>query len=408
VAALFYPAYETPYMNRPILTLGLAALTSCVLAGTPSAKDVTKTEPEAPQTLAKQLENLGRIYHSEDENSLFQDVWFLGRYHGQYHWTDGSAGEDEGYESRRVRLGTQVTLLKKLTLHAQAISGSDFEPTYNGFTELWAQWQFNKEFGITVGQQKNRFTWDRNLSSRYINVLERSMLTNMWGVDYTPAVTISGTIGDFNYYTGVFSNFTDKDMGRAFTEFDGGWSYLFAGTWDLHDKLGTDHAWINASYLHSDFNEFSTNMNRFQDGVAAALILTEGSMGLTTEVTAGFGAEGGDVFGINFQPTFFLTDKVQLVGRYQLATSNGAEGLQAQRRYERNAGLGKGDLYQAAFLGVHYLIAAHRIKLISGVEYATIGGENTWTAYTGFRVFWGPHSNGPYPAGKNGTLPGAF
>jgi phosphate-selective porin OprO and OprP len=396
-------------MKSPLAILLAATIAgTTVQAGTPSTKNPVTTEPTAPKTLAEQLGSLGRLYHSESDDSIFQEIWLLGRYHGQYHWTEGSAGDDEGYESRRIRLGTQMTLFKKLTLHAQAISGSDFEPAYNGFTELWAQWQFCKKFGITVGQQKNRFTWDRNLSSRYISVLERAMLTNLWGVDYTPAVTINGTIGNFNYYTGVFSNATGTDMWKAFTQLDSGWSYLFAGTWDLKDKLGTDHAWINASYLHSEANANATNMDRFSDGVAAALILTEGPFGLTTEVTAGWGAEEGDVFGLNVQPTFFLTDKIQLVGRYQIATSNGAEGLQAQKRYERNAGLGKGDLYQAGFLGVHYLIAAHRIKLITGIEYATIGGEHTWTASTGFRIFWGPHSNGPYPAGKDGTLKGLF
>jgi phosphate-selective porin OprO and OprP len=396
-------------MRHIVSSLLLSALTAASLqAGDSAAKNPVTTEPQVPATLAEQLANLGRVYHSEDENSLFQDVWILGRYHGQYHWSEGSAGEDEGYESRRVRLGTQFTLLKKLTIHAQAISGSDFEPAYNGFTELWAQWQFSKEFSITVGQQKNRFTWDRNLSSRYISYLERSAVTNMFNVDYTPAVVFQGTLGNFNYYTGVFTNKSGTDMWDSFTNLNSGWSYLFAGTWDLKKSLGTDHAWINASYVHSEANENATNMNRFTDGVAAALILTEGPLGLTTEATLGYGAETGDVWALNFQPTYFLTDKVQLVGRYQLAGSNGDEGIQAQKRYERNAGLGRGDLYQAAYFGVHYLIAAHRIKLISGVEYATVGGEHTWTASCGFRIFWGPHSNGPYPAGNNGTLPGLY
>jgi phosphate-selective porin OprO and OprP len=141
-------------MRHIVSSLLLSALTAASLqAGDSAAKNPVTTEPQVPATLAEQLANLGRVYHSEDENSLFQDVWILGRYHGQYHWSEGSAGEDEGYESRRVRLGTQFTLLKKLTIHAQAISGSDFEPAYNGFTELWAQWQFSKEFSITVGQQ---------------------------------------------------------------------------------------------------------------------------------------------------------------------------------------------------------------------------------------------------------------
>jgi phosphate-selective porin OprO and OprP len=75
---------------------------------------------------------------------VLQELWVLGRYHGQYHWSEGNDGEDEGWEVRRFRLGGQARLFQNLTLHAQAVSGSDFEPFYNGFTELWAGWRFSE------------------------------------------------------------------------------------------------------------------------------------------------------------------------------------------------------------------------------------------------------------------------
>ena len=102
------------------------------------------------------------------------------------------------------------------------VSGSNIDPFYNGFTELWAQWAFTPEFAISIGQQKNRFTHDRNASSRYLNYLERSMLTNMFNVDYTPALTAQGKIDQLTYYTGFFTNATGRDMGEAFTEFNSG------------------------------------------------------------------------------------------------------------------------------------------------------------------------------------------
>jgi len=127
-------------------------------------------------------EHLGRVY-ANDANPVIQEAWLLGRYHGQWHWADGSAGEDDDYEGRRYRMGGQARLFQRLTVHAQMVSGSDFEPFYNGFTELWAAWRFNDALILTVGQQKHRFTHDRNVSSRYINYLERSMLTNLFGAD---------------------------------------------------------------------------------------------------------------------------------------------------------------------------------------------------------------------------------
>jgi len=349
-----------------------------------------------PDTLGERWDNLGRLYKNDD-NDILQELWVLGRYHGQYHWAEGSAGKNEAYETRRFRVGGQAKLFDKLTLHAQMVSGSDFEPFYNGFTELWAQWAFSPEVALTLGQQKHRFTHDRNVSSRYISYLERSMLTNMFGADYTPAVTLLGKISKLTYYTGVFSNATGTNMGDAFTRLDSGYSILAAAYYDLGKPLGWDTAHLYFSYLHSDANENATNLDRFDNGLAAALIFTDDALALVTEVTAGMGSEAGDAVALNFQPSYFITDNLQLAGRYQIASSNNEQGLRAQRRYERAAGLPSGGLYQAAYLGLDYYIAKHRLKIMTGLEYATMGGEDVWTASTMIRFFFGPHSGGPFP-----------
>jgi hypothetical protein len=66
-------------------------------------------------------------------------------------------------------------------------------------------------------------------------------------------------------------------------------------------------------------------------------------------------------------------------------------------RYESPAGLLPGDLYQAGYAGLNYYIARHRLKLMSGVEYATLGGQDVWTASTMFRFYFGPHSGAVFP-----------
>jgi hypothetical protein len=145
---------------------------------------LASTGASAKEQTTEPYPNLGLI-HRDNSSPVLQELWLLGRYHGQYHWSEGNSGDDQGWEDRRFRLGGQARLFQKLTLHAQAISGSDFEPSYNGFTELWASWRFSDAVTLTVGQQKHRFTHDRNVSSRYISYLERAMLTNMFGLDYT-------------------------------------------------------------------------------------------------------------------------------------------------------------------------------------------------------------------------------
>ncbi len=154
---------------------------------------------ESPKSLADKLENLGRLYENE-EHPIMQEWWFLGRYHGQYYNADAEAANQEGWENRRFRIGSQARFFEKMTLHSQMVSGTDIAPFYNGFTELWSQWAFDESFAITLGQQKHRFTHDRNVSSRYLNTLERSMLTNAFNADYTPAVTASGASDKFAYY----------------------------------------------------------------------------------------------------------------------------------------------------------------------------------------------------------------
>ena len=389
--------------NIPLVALLFAGLTNSLWAA-PDAPTL-KAETEKGKTLKEQYENLGLI-HKDEKHPWLQEFWVLGRYHGHHHDTEGSDGDDAGYESRRIRLGFQARMFTRLTLHAQAISGSDFEPGYNGFTELWARWQFSDAVNLTVGQQKHRFTHDRNVSSRYMSFMERSMFTNMMGLDYTPAVTLSGKIEKLDYYAGIFSNATGRDMGGAFTELHSGSTFLAAATYDLGTSLGTDSAQFYGSVLSTDLKTGATNLTRFDEAVSGALILTEGSAALVTELTAGFGGSRGDAIGLNVQPSYFLTDTLEAVARYQVASAREANGLRAQRRYESPAGMLDGDLYQAVYLGLNHYVAGHRMKVMTGVEYAKMNDRDVFTFFAGFRMFFGPHSNAPFPGNK--MLPGRW
>lgn len=351
----------------------------------------------AKEQKSEAFPTLGRLYR-DDSNPLLQEFWVLGRYHGQYHVSEGSEGKDEGWENRRLRLGFQARMFERLTLHAQAVSGSDLNPIYNGFTELWVGWRFSDAVTLTVGQQKHRFTHDRNVSSRYMNYLERGMLTNMFGLDYTPAVTLSGSMKNWSYFTGVFSNATDRDIGHAFKELDSGYSFIASATRDLGGPWGMDTAHLNLAYLHSNTTGKPTNLARFEDGLNTALILTRGSKALVTELTAGLGGPGGNAVGLNVQPSVFLTRKLQLVGRYQIAAAAESRGLTSQRRYERPAGLGSGDFYQAGYVGLNHYISGHRAKVQLGIEHSRMDSRDLWTASLMVRAFIGPHSRAPFPA----------
>ncbi len=377
----------------------MLAATLTVTQAAAQDKPAASAKPLGEQSLKERFENLGLIYKDKSNPGL-QELWVLGRYHGHYHDNDGSNGQDAGFESRRIRLGFQATMFDRLTVHAQAISGSDFEPAYNGFTELWVRWQFAEALNLTVGQQKHRFTHDRNVSSRYMSFMERSMFTNMMGLDYTPAVTLSGRVDKLDYYAGVFSNSAGTDMWESFTELDSGSSFLAAVTYDLGHFLGAETASFYGGYLHSEAHANATNLTRFDDALAGALIFTDGPAAFVAELTAGFGGARGDAIGLNLQPSYFLTDTLEVVSRYQIASSSQATGLSSQRRYERLAGMGNGDAYQAVYLGLNHYIAGHRLKLLTGMEYARMNQRDSFMVWAGIRMFFGPHSNAPYPGNK--------
>lgn len=392
-----------PRLAAPLVVLSVVALSQVVgptrLGAQAPSVGERAAAPKEPYP------DLGRVFR-DDSAPVFNELWFLGRYHGQYHWSDGSAANDDDYETRRFRIGLQARLFNDLIVHAQMVSGNDLEPFYGGFTELWLGWRFSEAFMLTTGQQKHRFTHDRNVSSRYLNYLERSMLTNMFSADYTPAVTASGRSGAVSYYGGVFSNATGRDMGTALTEYDSGYSLLGSVTLDLGDALATDSAFLNLCLLDSEPRTGATNLSLFDQGISTALIVTSGSFSLVSEVLAGIDGRYSDAIGLNLQPSCFLTDQLQAVARLQVAWSDHEDGLRAQRRYERDVGLTTGDDYQAGYLGFNYHLAGHRAKLMTGIEYATLGGEDVWTTSIAWRVFWGPHSRGPFPMVD--TLPGVW
>ncbi|MBX3745808.1 MAG: hypothetical protein KF833_10925 [Verrucomicrobiae bacterium] len=379
----------------------LALAFGLLLDQAPAASDPSQNEPPVRESLswATSLQHLGRL-HRDDDHPWFQEFWILGRYHGQFHWAEGSAGDSDGWESRRFRMGAQARLFRHLTLHAQMVAGTDFDPFYNGFTELWAQWAFAGSLALTVGPQKHRFTHDRTVSSRYINTIERTLLVNLFNAEYSPAVTLSGTHGRLGYYTGLFSNTTGPDIGEALTHFTGGASFLASVNYDLGSVLDFDTAHLNVGLLLSDANDHATVLNRFPRGLSSALIVTRGPLSLIAETVAGLGHEDGDAWALHLQPGWFMTRQFQWVARYQAAFSNRDTGLRAQRRYERPAGLRTGDFYQAVYLGLNHYLAEHRFKLMTGVEYARLDGDSLWTALAAVRVFWGPHARGPFPAAQ--------
>ena len=95
-------------------------------------------------------------------------------------------------------------------------------------------------------------------------------------------------------------------------------------------------------------------------------------------------------------PSYDITEKLQVVGRYQYAHGDN-DSLRAQSRYERRVpditDGGHGEEYHAFYTGLNYYICDHKLKLMAGAEYSDLqdkagdGGDfEGWTVFTGVRM----------------------
>ncbi|MEY3897754.1 MAG: hypothetical protein RLZZ214_3275, partial [Verrucomicrobiota bacterium] len=118
--------------------------------------------------------------------------------------------------------------------------------------------------------------------------------------------------------------------------------------------------------------------------------------GLTTEAFWGDGSpEAANTGGFTAMPTWFLSDKLQLVTTFQFAGSSGDQGIPLPKRYELLVPDGKnrnGDTYLAGYAGLNYYFYGDKLKVMSGVKYSSMtGGDEDfsgWTWLAGFRTYF--------------------
>ena len=90
----------------------------------------------------------------------------------------------------------------------------------------------------------------------------------------------------------------------------------------------------------------------------------------------------------------FLSEKLQLVGRYTLVASEDDNGVRFAR-YEREIAAGRGDRYNELYLGLNYYWYGHELKLQNGLQYVDMrdraddgGAYSGWSWTTAFRLSW--------------------
>lgn len=377
-------------VTAPFLTLPLLA----------SGAFAQEAEISRTQQAFDDLWSLATLYKN-DQNPILQEFKLRGRYHGQYWDVDADQGSQSDWEDRRSRFGFDAKMFdKQIELRADFQSNDGFNDLYDGLVDAYVRYKPSSTLSFTLGRTKPLIGQADFLESTNAQpTFERSQIFNQLNINRATSFTVEGSVEQWSWRAGVYSNDTPNGTGGTgalgdgeFGDMNGGWSYSLGGGYDLKGVLGTDKADLRLDWLHSERKTGDLVMGKYDDVLSTSFVVKEDRVGVAFETFYALGGSGddSDVFGFYVQPTYDLVPKkLQLVGRYSFAASSGDLGVVGQSRYERNvadAG-GRGDSYHAIYGGLQYFINGDKLKLMAGTEWSHLDGPVE--AYDGFTFLTG-------------------
>ena len=384
-------------LKSQLLTAAVFAVVPLASAGEALTAPITSTADPSTKYLEKSIFDkiwgLATLYKS-DTNPFLQEFKLRGRYHGQYHWLDSDQGDQSDWEDRRSRFGFDAKLLdKKLEIRADFESNDGFEEIYSSLVDAYVKWKPSENLSLTLGRQKpliGYYDWLQSTNTQ--PTFERSQIFNQLRVNRATGAAFEGKIDKFTWQAGVYSN----DINEEFGNFEGGISYSFGVGYDFKHLLDTEKADWRLDWLHSEIETGDTVLNRYADILSTTFWVKEGHWSLVTEAFFASGGQGrdADVFGFYIQPTYDIIPKsLQLVGRYTYSSGDGPDAVIAQSRYERLAsgltGGGRGETYNAGYLGLQYFIYGDKLKLMAGAELASVDGGGNGGDFDGVTYLTG-------------------
>ncbi len=332
-----------------------------------------------------------------------------------------AAGNDENVwgddvEVRRARIGFKSKFYQNWKLDASFnvdVDGKDGPlgdtTFYKSFQEGGLTYAPSDQFNVSIGKKQVRFSRDQEISSTEIITFERSVASNILTPGELTGVWSfgKGIGGAWQYEAGVYSNARVAEFAEAG---DGGILSIGKIGYDFAEQTGLESCVTTFTYMHNSepgYRDGKVDPNfafgvspPFTDSIALTNDLSQGRFGLITELMYGFGFTGladqgaapvaiaqSDLFGITVTPSYFIGEGLQAVYRFQMINAADRNGIRVPARYDR---LAKGDdefgnTYMAHYVGLNYYIYSHKLKLMSGVEYAQMGGGS----YDGFTFLSG-------------------
>lgn len=330
--------------------------------------------------------------YGDPSGDEFPFIKLRGRFHGQAFTANGDGNDDHDWENRRLRLGLDVRLTERLEfgfdLNMARESGDDF---VENFDFLALSYQLNDNTALSAGKlRRNPLTREDSITSNRILTLERSLLTSRYFIDNVGGIFVDHEKGSWTFAGGVLVGSTEDEF--RLPSLDG--SRLFQGNVAKQISPTTE---IRLDYLYNPGDPDNNDVEPYRHVVSLNSDTRSGRWGLMTDLiyAAGLPEARGDLYGLVILPHFMLTDRVQLVGRYTWSGSNAIDGIRLQNRYERRTvpeGFEFGDRHQAIYAGVNYYIYGHKLKLMTGLEYADFdsasGNTSVTTASAAVRLYF--------------------
>lgn len=374
------------------------------------------------------------VLYKNDDNPVIQLFQLTGRIQFQSIYGEAGGGDsfnssdfkDSGQdeivwgndiEVRRARLGFKSKFYKNWKLDANlnvdvdGLDGVGGDTTfYRSLQEGGLTYAPSDQLNIAMGRKQVRFSRDQEISSTEIITFERSLLSN----SLTPGELTGvwsygkGIGGAWQYEAGVYSNARVAEFSQPK---DGGLLAIGKIGYDWADHFGLESCVSTFTYMHNtepgyrdgkiDPNFSFSASPSFTDSIALTNDIRQGRFGMTTELMYGFGFTGladqgnskptsitqSDLFGITLTPSYLIAEDLQAVYRFQLVSAADPNGIRVPSRYDRLAAGDdeRGNTYTAHYLGLNYYIHGHKLKLMTGVEYAQMGGGS----YDGFTLLSG-------------------
>ena len=339
--------------------------------------------------------------YKNDANPILEEFKLRGRYQGQYWDTDADQGSQSNWEDRRSRFGFDAKLFeKKIEIRADFQSNDGFNDFYDGLVDAYIRWKPTSSLSFTLGKMKPLIgQYDFLESTNTQPTFERSQIFNQLGVNRATGFTAEGSLDEFSWRAGIYSNDTPTNTGGSgafgdgeFGDLNGGVSTTLGVGYDLKEILHTEKADIHLDWLHSEREAGDFVLARYDDIVSATFAVKQEAAAIVFESFFAAGGDGddSDVYGFYVQPTYdIIPKKLQLVGRYSYSNSAGPLGVIAQSRYEKPIATGgaRGDNYNSFYGGVQYFIYGDKLKVLAGAEWAQLKGNGE--AYQGTTLLTG-------------------